>query len=307
MVSLVAEPAVAAAYALLGQSDVLSAASAVVRGYHRELALDEDELAALYPLIAVRLAVSVANSAQGRSQLPHDPYLTISEAPAWAALERLSRVPPALAHATFRWACGLPPLAGRERTLEWLDARSACAPPAFAGVLDADLRSESHVFDLGASSLFLGADPRAAETGPLTEAIFATLRRPAQGRRRALRRGARRLRGAAFAAAARRTSAHRPPRDRPLRRRRARTVRAPLDGVVHARRTTTTRRTTTARWSCCGTSGAGRGTFFTLYGHLSRTRSPASRRARPSPPAKRSRGSARRTRTAAGRRTCTSS
>jgi 4-aminobutyrate aminotransferase-like enzyme/Ser/Thr protein kinase RdoA (MazF antagonist) len=172
---VVAEPAVAAAYALLGQADVLAAATAVVRGYHRAFPLSEDEIAVLFPLIGARLAVSVANSALVSAQRPDDPYVTISEAPAWEALERLARVPPALAQATFRWACGLAPLRDGAKATEWLRGRSVSG--SFAGVLDADLTRDAHVFDLGVSSLFLGADPRAAETGPLTQALFAELRR----------------------------------------------------------------------------------------------------------------------------------
>jgi len=169
----VAEPAVAAAYALLGQNDPLAAAAAVVRGYHERNPLGEDEIAVLFPLIGARLAVSVANSALVSNDLPDDPYATISEAPAWEALERLARVPPALAHATLRWACGLPPLRGGEAATAWLRERAG----SFAPVLDADLSRDALVFDLGASSLFLGADPAAAETARLTESIAAELRR----------------------------------------------------------------------------------------------------------------------------------
>ena len=172
-----AEPAVAAAYAVLGQADALAAATAVVRGYHQAFPLSEDEIAVLFPLIGARLAVSVANSAQVSAQRPDDPYVTISEAPAWEALERLAHVPPAVAHARFRWACGLPPLRDGAKATGWLRERSAGASP-FASVLEGvDLRRDAHVVDLGAGSLFLGADPRAAETGPLTESIFETLRR----------------------------------------------------------------------------------------------------------------------------------
>ena len=41
---LVAEPAVAAAYALLGQEDPLAAAAAVVAGYHAAFPLEEEEI-----------------------------------------------------------------------------------------------------------------------------------------------------------------------------------------------------------------------------------------------------------------------
>jgi 4-aminobutyrate aminotransferase-like enzyme/Ser/Thr protein kinase RdoA (MazF antagonist) len=174
---LVAEPAVAAAYALLGQADPLAAAAAVVRGYHAALPLAEDEIAVLFPLIGARLAVSVVNSARERERLPGDPYATISEAPAWEAIERLAGIPPALAHAAFRAACGLPPLRGAGRTLAWLRAPGPAEPSRFAPVLDANLATESLVVDLGVRSLFLGADPRAAEPGPLAERIAGELRR----------------------------------------------------------------------------------------------------------------------------------
>ena len=169
----VAEPAVAAAYALLGQADPLAAAVAVVRGYHQASPLGEDEIAVLFPLIAARLAVSVVNSALVSAERPADPYATISEAPAWAALERLAAVPPALAHASFRGACGLPPLRDGGRATEWLRERAG----SFAPVLDADLARDALVFDLGAGSLFLGADPAAAETSRLTDSIAEELRR----------------------------------------------------------------------------------------------------------------------------------
>jgi 4-aminobutyrate aminotransferase-like enzyme len=46
-----------------------------------------------FTLMATRLAVSVINSAHRKSLIPEDPYVTVTEAPAWAALERLARIP----------------------------------------------------------------------------------------------------------------------------------------------------------------------------------------------------------------------
>ena len=59
----VSEPAIAAAYAILGKKDPLPAATAIVAGYHNAFPLDETELSVLYALIGTRLAVSVTNSA----------------------------------------------------------------------------------------------------------------------------------------------------------------------------------------------------------------------------------------------------
>jgi 4-aminobutyrate aminotransferase-like enzyme/Ser/Thr protein kinase RdoA (MazF antagonist) len=104
----VAEPAVAAAYAILGQQDPVTAAAVVLGGYHRALPLTDDEIAAFFALMAARLAVSVINSAHRQSLVPDDPYVTLTEGPAWIALERLASVELRAAEAAFRAACALP-------------------------------------------------------------------------------------------------------------------------------------------------------------------------------------------------------
>ena len=114
-----AEPAVAAAYALLGASDPLAAACAVVAGYHAVHPLGEDELAAVWDLVCMRLCLSVCHAAHQRRARPGNEYLSISEAPAWAALERLDAIHPRLAHYALRDACSLPacPASGTRRAL----------------------------------------------------------------------------------------------------------------------------------------------------------------------------------------------
>jgi 4-aminobutyrate aminotransferase-like enzyme/Ser/Thr protein kinase RdoA (MazF antagonist) len=98
----VAEPAVAAAYAILGKEDPLLAAGAVLAGYHEVLPLKQEEIAAFFPLLAARLAVSVINSAHRKSLVADDPYVTVSEAPAWRALEQLAQISNEQAHECFR-------------------------------------------------------------------------------------------------------------------------------------------------------------------------------------------------------------
>ncbi len=169
---LVAEAAVAAAYALLGQDDPLAAAAAVVSGYHSAFPLDEEEIALLFALVGARLAVSVTNSAIQTGDAASDPYVTVSEAPAWEALARLDRVHPRFAHYRFREACGLPPVPRGPALVSRLERAGG------GSVLDADLRTAPClVLDLGVGSLFLGADPAAAETASLTERIFSAMRR----------------------------------------------------------------------------------------------------------------------------------
>jgi 4-aminobutyrate aminotransferase-like enzyme/Ser/Thr protein kinase RdoA (MazF antagonist) len=170
----VSEAAIAAAYGILGKEDPLAAATTIIAGYHGAFPLDEVELSVLFALIGVRLAVSVTNSAHRKTLKPDDPYVTVSEEPAWEALERLAKIHPRFAHFTFRAACGLPPVPQSAKIKKWLEA-SGCSA---ASILDVDLRTApSVVFDLSVGSTFLGADPHAAETSALTEKIFGEIKR----------------------------------------------------------------------------------------------------------------------------------
>jgi 4-aminobutyrate aminotransferase-like enzyme/Ser/Thr protein kinase RdoA (MazF antagonist) len=100
----VGEPAVAAAYAILGKDNPLAAANSALTGYHEVLPLTQEEIAAFFPLMGARLAVSVVNSAHRKSLVSDDPYVTVSEEPAWAALERLAAIDPQTALEYFRAA-----------------------------------------------------------------------------------------------------------------------------------------------------------------------------------------------------------
>lgn len=168
----VAEIAVACAYASFGADDPLAAARPLVAGYHRVLPLTEEELAVLDVLVRTRLAVSVVNSACRAAAEPGDPYLTISEAPAWAALEAFDLVPARLAHYSYRDACGLPPAPRGPAVVRWLVESGG----SFAPVLDHDLRrAPVVVLDLSVGSPMLGADPAGLKTPRLSETIARAL------------------------------------------------------------------------------------------------------------------------------------
>jgi 4-aminobutyrate aminotransferase-like enzyme/Ser/Thr protein kinase RdoA (MazF antagonist) len=165
----VSEPAIAAAYALLGKSAPLEAIGHVVAGYHQAHPLEPEEVELLFPLVCTRLAVSVVNSARRKKSVPDDPYVTITEDKAWDALAKLAGVHPRFAHYTLRDACGWEPVPRTAAVSSWL----VSVADDIAPVLDKDLRSaRCLVADLGVSSKLLGADPSAAETGPLTRTIF---------------------------------------------------------------------------------------------------------------------------------------
>lgn len=165
---VVAEPAVATAYAIMGIDDPLAAAARLIAAYHEAHPLLEEELAAFHALVGARLAVTVTNAAHVARAKPDDPYVTISEAPAWEALEAWDALDPRLAHYTFRDVCGLDPLPRAADVNRWLTRQSAQA----ASVLDVDLRTASClVLDLSVGSPFLGADPANLQEEALTARI----------------------------------------------------------------------------------------------------------------------------------------
>ena len=86
----------------------------VVAGYHD---LEEQEIQALFPLIMLRLAVSVINSARLKSD---DPYTTISEKSAWGALRSRFRLFARGWHVMFS---GRP--AGLKPLLDWVSPNAA--------------------------------------------------------------------------------------------------------------------------------------------------------------------------------------
>jgi Ser/Thr protein kinase RdoA (MazF antagonist) len=87
------EAAVATAYAMFHRTDPLSVVGPLIGAFDRPCRLTDAELDALPALIVARIATSVAIAArQGR--LDPDPYLRVSEAPAWTTLKRLEGAGP---------------------------------------------------------------------------------------------------------------------------------------------------------------------------------------------------------------------
>ena len=145
-----ADVAIAAAYALLDKPQPLEAVAAVVGGYHEAYPLREDEVAAIFDLVCMRLCMSVCHAAHQRRHAPGNEYLSISERGAWEALGRLAQIHPRLAHYTLRAACGMAPVPQAEKVVAWLRGIT------LARVVDADLQSETvKVLDLSIGSPLL--------------------------------------------------------------------------------------------------------------------------------------------------------
>ena len=126
---IIAEVAIAAAYAGLDHDAPIGAAAAIARGFHKHYPLREEELNLLYDLIAMRLVTSVTVSASRHVEAEDNPYLAISEKPAWDYLRKLDRMEPLFATAILRKACGFEAVAGARETVNWLKAnRSKLVP-----------------------------------------------------------------------------------------------------------------------------------------------------------------------------------
>ncbi len=75
---LAAEPAVACAYAMLNKAEPLEAAVHLISGFHKQFPLEEKEIEILYPMILIRLCLSVTLGAFQQHKEPDNEYLGIS-------------------------------------------------------------------------------------------------------------------------------------------------------------------------------------------------------------------------------------
>ncbi len=112
--------AIAGAYVVLDHPKPERALGALVRGYHAANRLQAEEVDLIWPLLRMRLAVSVVNSTLMAAENPDDPYVTVSQAPAWRFLENAT-VNGGLMSARLRAACGLPVTDGAERIHRYLN------------------------------------------------------------------------------------------------------------------------------------------------------------------------------------------
>ena len=162
--------AIAAAYALMGQENPLQALSVMVKGYHAVLPLSETELELLFPLIQTRLAVSVTNSAIQKQLKPDDPYVVISEKPAWELLAKLKAIPQKLVYYALRETCGLSAVPHHDAVVSTLKKHQV----SFAQILGKPFSYT--VLDLSPDGDIYSGDPRITDTETLGKAINEILK-----------------------------------------------------------------------------------------------------------------------------------
>jgi 4-aminobutyrate aminotransferase-like enzyme/Ser/Thr protein kinase RdoA (MazF antagonist) len=170
--ALVCELANACAYAMFEKKDPWRAARAVAAGYHQARPLDEGEVRLLFPLIATRLAMSVAICAHQSRDEPEKDYLRVSEASAWKVLTWLRTESQQLAHYGFRAACGMPPHPRAAAIAFHLDSVRR------ESVLPWEPGSEKiHFFDLSVGSTSIEGLDVVSDVSRLTELLFSQMKR----------------------------------------------------------------------------------------------------------------------------------
>lgn len=149
---IINDVAILLAYNMMECREPLEMAKATLMGYHHAFPLQAQELAVLYPCIAMRLMVSLTKSAIGKQQNPDNLYLCISEKNAWELLRKWKNIDENFAHYYFRNTCGL-------NACKYYDAFLLYAKHTnwdIDKLLPENTKNEFQAFDLSIDSPFVG-------------------------------------------------------------------------------------------------------------------------------------------------------
>ena len=144
--------AIVLAYAIMELPDPLAAAVDVIRGYHKEYSISEEELQCLYTLVGMRLVTTVTKAALRKAEDPTNRYWTISEQPAWELLKKWCEVNEHFAYYCFREAFGLSAHPNEERFLAWADTNQISLNVLFPTIPI----ETTHLLDMSVGSTILG-------------------------------------------------------------------------------------------------------------------------------------------------------
>ena len=143
----VADLAIAGAYLAMDQEQPVEAVASLVAGYSKAATLSSEELDALWPLLLMRLAVSVINSGLRKVEFPDDAYVVISEQPALALLRMARDLDPRYVAMRLRQA------AGASET-----GVMVSVPQHMAAAMFTDDLTQAHILDLTPANVHLGAN-----------------------------------------------------------------------------------------------------------------------------------------------------
>ena len=168
---LITDLANACAYAMLDQPQPLDTACAIIRGYHSELTITDEELDVLFAMIAMRLCMSVCICAYQKTLEPDNEYLSISEQPAWQTLERLRSIPLQFSVYAFQDACGKTAVPQAEKILSWCSNHGP-----FHSIVNVDLQHDKLlVLDTSVSSPFADVGHEEYNADKLTTGLFRAI------------------------------------------------------------------------------------------------------------------------------------
>ncbi|MEZ4883265.1 MAG: aminotransferase class III-fold pyridoxal phosphate-dependent enzyme [Chitinophagales bacterium] len=160
------ELAICIAYNCMNKKDPLTAACHILKGCHRVFHFLDAELKVLFPLIAIRLAVSIISSTEQILENPeNEEYLLTHQRPAWILLKQWKKISPSFAYYAFREVCGFNPCPKNELFVEWVSKhRHNFGQLIFPNNSKSfpsktTTYSKSLVFDLSVGSLQLGNNP----------------------------------------------------------------------------------------------------------------------------------------------------
>ena len=151
---VVCDVATAAAYLVLDKPHPRQALTAFVRGYASRCPLSVREIEMIFPLLMVRLGVSLVNSALVARERPDDPYVSISRAPALAFLQQARTWNRAEVALRLREACGYGISDSAARVEAWIAERRH----SFAPVMGESL-AEAPVCSIAVGDSVLPTDP----------------------------------------------------------------------------------------------------------------------------------------------------
>ena len=143
---VVCDLGIAAAYVVLDHPDPESALEDLVQGFNSVYPLSPKEIDMIWPLLRLRLAVSVVNSTIMAKEKPDDPYVLISQRPAWAFLKS-SKVNPDLIAARLRAVSGFGVNDSAQSVMKWLDENRGCFAQILGQSLDMLPRASLSVAD----------------------------------------------------------------------------------------------------------------------------------------------------------------
>ena len=116
---IAAEPAVACAYSMLNKTEPLHAAVHLINGFHKNFPLKEKEVEILFPMILIRLCLSITLGAFQQQINPKNEYLGISQKPVRKLLKFLQNYNVSYIHHLFRSACNFEPSKKNYEFCEW--------------------------------------------------------------------------------------------------------------------------------------------------------------------------------------------